>query len=79
MKTVYSIDPATGRYLGEATADESPLEPGHFLIPANSVEEQPPQTGTGSFARWSFEALNWEVLALPEVSAEPEEQTQFDP
>ena len=31
-----------GRYVGPAEADESPLEPGVFLIPAGCVEQRPP-------------------------------------
>jgi len=38
---VYSYNPATGEYLGETTADESPLEPGKFLMPAHTTETPP--------------------------------------
>lgn len=41
QKTVYQLDP-DGKYIGAALADESPLEPGVFLIPAGCVTVQPP-------------------------------------
>lgn len=41
MKTVSQLDPA-GYYIGPTTAEESPLEPGVFLIPAGAVDKAPP-------------------------------------
>jgi hypothetical protein len=40
-KTVYQTNPQ-GLYVGPAEADESPLEPGVFMIPAGCVESPPP-------------------------------------
>lgn len=40
-KTVYQLD-NNGYYLGETVAQESPLEPGVYLIPAGATEEIPP-------------------------------------
>lgn len=38
---VYSYDPVTRIYNGEVIANESPLEPGLFLLPANSTNLKP--------------------------------------
>lgn len=53
-KTVYQYDVA-GRYLGEAEADESPLEPGVYHLPARTTEQAPPPRETwpeGAWPRW---------------------------
>jgi len=42
QKTVYSFDPNSGAYVGETIANESPLEPGIFHLPAYSTEVEPP-------------------------------------
>ena len=41
---VYSYDPETGEYLGIEEAQESPLEPGVYLLPAHSTLLPPPLT-----------------------------------
>jgi hypothetical protein len=38
---VYSYDPNSKEYNGEINANESPLEPGKFLLPANSTKIKP--------------------------------------
>lgn len=40
-KTVYQTD-NSGLYVGATQADESPLEPGVWLMPAKTVEAAPP-------------------------------------
>jgi hypothetical protein len=69
-KIVYQTGP-DGRYVGPTEADESPLEPGVWLIPAGAVETPPPEAPKGHFARWSGKA--WEVVPVP---PEPEESKQ---
>ena len=39
---VYNYDPETGEYMGVGQADESPREPGAYLIPAHATEKEPP-------------------------------------
>ena len=41
-QTVYNYDPRTRIYTGASQADESPLEPGVFLIPAHAISQPPP-------------------------------------
>lgn len=49
MKKVYQTN-AAGVYVGTTTADESPLEPGVYLIPAGCVETPPPECAVGMAA-----------------------------
>lgn len=39
----YTYNPVTGELIGISEADESPLEPGTFLMPAYSTEIAPPE------------------------------------
>lgn len=48
---VYQCDPL-GYYVGLATADESPLEPGVFLLPGGCVSEAPPELEEGKRQRY---------------------------
>jgi hypothetical protein len=60
---VYQHDHA-GIYLGEITADPSPLEPGVFLVPARCVAAAPPaEIGPGFVARWNGAA--WVTVTAP--------------
>ena len=49
---VYQTD-ADGYYIGPVEADESPLEPGVYLIPRLAVETEPPETEPGQRAYWN--------------------------
>ncbi len=71
MKIVYQTN-AAGLFVGEVLADESPLEPGAWLIPGGCSEEPPPQVGDGEVARLIDGA--WVVEAVPAAptSAEPD-------
>jgi hypothetical protein len=57
---IYHYHPITGEYLGASSADESPLEPGVFLIPAHACEDAPPPTGPNEKAIRSSGA--WSVV-----------------
>lgn len=54
-KTVYQITPE-GYYAGPTEADESPLEPGIYLIPAGCVESEPPAPGANQWPAWDGSA-----------------------
>jgi hypothetical protein len=42
-RKIYNYHPDTGEYLAQSRADESPLEPGVYLLPAHSTDLAPPQ------------------------------------
>jgi hypothetical protein len=51
MKQVIQLD-ANGYFSGFATTDESPLEPGVFLIPGGCIETAAPTVPEGQCAKW---------------------------
>ena len=57
---IYNYDSKSGEYICESTADESPLEPSVYLIPAHATVEVPPQAGTGQVAR--YQDNGWHVV-----------------
>lgn len=61
-KTVYQTDLA-GCLIGETVADESPLQPGVWLVPARCIETAPPGPAPeGKCWRWVGE---WILTAKP--------------
>lgn len=60
-KTVYQYDLA-GMYIGQTDADESPLEPCVFLIPALCVEVAPPEFAGDQWPRWN--GAKWELITV---------------
>lgn len=60
-KTVYQYDLA-GMFVGNTEADESPLEPGVFLIPARCVEVAPPEPDSDQWPRWN--GAKWELITV---------------
>ena len=62
-KIVFQTDRA-GLYAGLVEADESPLEPGVFLIPAGAVEIPPPQGWDDEvWPRWN--GAQWILVKKP--------------
>ena len=49
----YNYDPETGELTGTETVQESPLEPGVFLLPANAVFSEPPEAREGFARVWN--------------------------
>jgi hypothetical protein len=76
MKTVFQTDPQ-GYFVGLTVADESPLEPGVFLIPAGAVEIEPPSIPEGYRARWT--SGTWELEKIPEPEPAPEPEPDSAP
>lgn len=66
---IHHYDPATGEYMGAGAADESPLEPGKWLIPAHATEIEPPLPGAGQKA--VFLTGTWAVVDIPPPPAPP--------
>lgn len=58
-KIVYQYDVA-GMFICQTEADESPLEPGVFLIPARCVEVAPPESSGDQWPRWN--GAKWELI-----------------
>lgn len=72
--TVYQTN-YSGLFVGETLADESPLEPGVFPLPAGCVEMAPPESWQeDQWPRWN--GFKWELIQKPEVQqvASPEEK-----
>ena len=64
-KTVYQYN-LSGLYVGTTIADESPLEPGVFLIPGGAVEIAPPdQWPEDQWPRWT--GVQWQLISKPQV------------
>ena len=67
---IYHYHPVTGVFLGQSLADESPLEPGVFLVPACATATPPLETGDGEYACWENDA--WSVKIEETIDPEPE-------
>ncbi len=67
---IFHYHPDTGICLGQGKADESPLEPGVWLIPAHATEQKPPQLGKGEQAVWTGDG--WDVQPIPDPEPEPQ-------
>lgn len=59
-KQVIQLTP-NGYFMGFTVADESPLEPGHYLMPAHCIEAEPPVEREGYVYRWS--GSGWDELS----------------
>ena len=60
----YQYDSA-GLYQGEIEPDESPLEPGVFLLPARCTTTQPPQEVPATqWPRWN--GASWDIVNRPQ-------------
>jgi hypothetical protein len=73
MKQVIQLD-AAGYFVGFATADESPLEPGVYLSPGGCIEAPAPTVPEGQRAKWNG-AWVFEDIPQPEPEPEPVELT----
>lgn len=70
MKTVYQTN-EDGVFVGTSQAQESPLEPGEFLMPRNSYEDAPPKHEEGKQVcvrvGEAWKVIDLEVPAPPDV------------
>jgi len=76
-KIVSQLDDA-GYFVGAAVADQSPLEPGVFLIPGGCVDVAPPAVQSGTRARWVMGGWQFESDATePDTEPAPETIEQW--
>jgi hypothetical protein len=61
---IFHYHPDTCVLLGEGVADQSPLEPGHWLIPAYATTSIPPLAGENE--QVVMVNNKWEVQLIPE-------------
>ena len=71
MKQVIQLD-AQGYFVGTTTADESPLEQGVYMMPANTLDVDTPSIPNGHKAKWNN---GWVFEAIPQ----PEPEVKVDP
>ena len=69
-KVVSQLD-SNGYYVRPTEADESPLEPGVWLIPGKAVDVPPPDVPEGFRAKWDGSTFVMEELPPPEPEPTP--------
>jgi len=74
---IYNYAPDTGIFHVEGLADESPLEPGVFLIPAYATTLKPAKATLPEVA--VFKDGKWSIETLPSPPAEPEPEPEPAP
>lgn len=76
---IYNYDRQTGAYLGPSDADESPMEPGCFMVPAFATKIAPPDVDASKVAVFNPVKNAWEAhaVALEPIAPEPAAMT-FD-
>lgn len=70
-KTVVQLD-KDGFYVGTTIADESPLEPGVYLLPRDTIDEPIPEPIEGKRAKWVGEWV-YEDPPPPEIYDDDDE------
>lgn len=71
---IFHYHPTTGEFIETSMADESPLEPGVFAVPAHATEIEPPPPKAGFVA--VFDKVSWK---LHEIQKPAEENLESHP
>lgn len=61
-QNIYNYAPDTRIFTGTSQAEESPLEPGVYLIPAHATTSEPPKVKVGHVARYKPNDGEWESV-----------------
>ena len=69
---IYHYHQTTGEFLGVGTADESPLEPGEYLVPANATTTAPPTAMAGKVRVWRGGAWVYQSVPADTPTVDPE-------
>jgi hypothetical protein len=67
VKKVFSYHPESGEFTGETISDESPLEPGVWLMPAFSTDVTPPDFQQGMARVWNGQS--WEFKTIEQKTS----------
>ena len=78
MKIVSQLS-IEGYFVGPVEADQSPKEPGVYLIPGGAVDAAPPTVPDGQRARWANGGWVFEFLSDPPAAPEPEPEPVAPP
>lgn len=62
---IYHYNHETQELIGEGIADESPLEPGVFLIPAHATEQEPPVPMAGQTRHYEMGVWAYKLVPVP--------------
>ena len=69
---IYHYNAETKAYIGESIADESPLEHGVFLIPADATSKKPPEYQEGKIR--VFDGEKWIKQDIETIEEEESEE-----
>jgi hypothetical protein len=73
---IYTYHPVTKIFVSESIADESPLEPGVYLIPAHATDIEPSEFSEDEFSVFNEDSKSWGIVKeekIDEVVQEAEE------
>lgn len=74
---IHHYHPESCEYLWSGIADESPLEPGVYAIPAHATTIAPPSAQEGFVRRFTNDAWGYSAIQAPEEG--PTEEPTFTP